>query len=142
MKVRDFMTRDVRTARPEDTIQQLARMMAEADTGAIPVLDGDRPVGLVTDRDIVVRGLAQGRGPDTTASQVMTGNLEFANEDDDLDEVSDKMARLQVRRLLVLDNSHRLCGIVSLGDFAQEGKRKDAGEALQDISRPGGQHAQ
>ena len=137
MKVRDFMTRNVRTARPEDTIQQLARLMAEADTGVIPIVDGDRPVGLVTDRDIVIRALAQGRGADTTASQVMTANLEFANEDDDLDEVTDKMSRLQLRRILVLDQNRRLGGIVSLADVAQEGKAKDAGKTLEQISQPG-----
>jgi CBS domain-containing protein len=142
MKVREHMTRDVRTASPEDTVQQLARLMAEADTGAIPIVDGDRPVGLVTDRDIVIRALAEGRGPETTASQVMTTNLEFASEDDDLSDVADKMSRLQVRRMLVLDDNRRLCGILSLGDLAQEGRTQDAGEALEQISQPGGQHAQ
>jgi CBS domain-containing protein len=132
MKVREAMTRDVRTARPEDSIQQLARLMDE----------GDRPVGLVTDRDIVIRALAQGRGVETTASQVMTSELEFASEDDDLSEVSDKMARMQVRRMLVLDHNRRLCGILSLGDLAQEGGRDQAGHALEQISEPGGQHAQ
>jgi CBS domain-containing protein len=142
MKVREAMTRDVRTARPEDSIQQLARLMDEADTGAIPIVEGDRPVGLVTDRDIVIRALAQGRGVETTASQVMTSELEFASEDDDLSEVSDKMARMQVRRMLVLDHNRRLCGILSLGDLAQEGGRDQAGHALEQISEPGGQHAQ
>lgn len=142
MKVREVLTRDVRTARPEDTIQQLARLMADADTGAVPILEGERPIGLVTDRDIVIRALAEGRGLETTASQVMTSNLEFASEDDDLSEVAEKMARMQIRRILVLDDGRRLCGILSLGDLAQEEKAKAAGKTLEQISQPGGQHAQ
>jgi CBS domain-containing protein len=142
MKVRELMTRDLQTARAEDTIQQIARMMAEADTGIIPIVDGERPVGLVTDRDIVIRALAEGRGPETTASQVMTSDLEFASEDDDLSAVTEKMSRMQIRRILVLDESRRLCGVLSLGDLAQQGRMEEAGLALSDIAQPGGQHAQ
>lgn len=137
MKVRDIMTRNVKTARPEDTIQQIARLMSENDTGVIPITEGQRPIGLLTDRDIVVRAIAEGRGLDTTASQIMTTNLELVQEDDDLNDVTDKMSRQQIRRVLVVDNNRNLCGIVSLGDVALEDKSKPAGKTLEQISEPG-----
>ena len=111
--------------------------MSEYDTGAIPITEGQRPVGLLTDRDIVIRAIAEGKGLDTTASQIMTGNLELVQEDDDLSEVTDKMSRLQIRRILVVDNNRNLCGIVSLGDVALEDKAKPTGKTLEQISDPG-----
>jgi CBS domain-containing protein len=137
MKVRDIMTRDVKTARPEDTIQQVARLMSETDTGVIPITEGLRPIGLLTDRDIVIRALAEGRGLETTASQIMTTNLELVQEDDDLTDVTDRMSRQQIRRVLVVDNNRDLCGIVSLGDVSLEDKAKPTGKTLEQISDPG-----
>lgn len=137
MKVRDAMTRNVQTARPGDTVQQVARQMSELDTGFIPICEGERVVGLLTDRDIAIRAVAEGKGPQTPATEIMTSGAETAFEDDDLDEVTDKMAKLQIRRLVILDRNHKLCGVLSLGDVALEGKAKDAGHTLADISESG-----
>ena len=141
MKVRDLMTRDVQTVRPSETIQQVARRMSELDTGFIPICDGDRVIGLLTDRDIAIRAVAEGKGPDTPATEIMTSGAESVMEDDDLDEVTDKMSRLQIRRILVLDAGHKLAGVLSLGDVALEAKAKEAGRTLADISESGDQPA-
>ncbi len=137
MKISEVMTRDVEVASPNDTIQSVAQKMAQMDVGALPVCDGRRIQGMVTDRDIAIRGVAQGVSPDTPISQVMTGNLEYVMADDDLDRAADKMADHQIRRLPVLDSDQQLVGIVSLGDLAQEHKEKVIGRTLEEISQPG-----
>ncbi len=142
MKVSDVMTRDVRLIEPTETIQEAARLMAEIDTGIMPVREGDRLVGMITDRDITVRAVAQGRGPDTPIREVMTDDVKYCFEDDDTDAVARNMADIQVRRLPVLTRDKRLVGIVSLGDLAVMQGSGQAGEAVAGISRPGGQHSQ
>lgn len=137
MKVRDLMTRDVQSAHPGDTVQQVARRMSELDTGFMPICDGERVIGLLTDRDIAIRAVAEGKGPDTPATEIMTTGAETVFEDDDLSDVTDRMARLQIRRIVVLDAQHTLCGVLSLGDVAQEAKAKQAGHVLADISESG-----
>lgn len=137
MKVREVMTRDVQTARPGDTLQQVARRMSELDTGFMPICEGDRVLGLLTDRDITIRAVAEGLGPQTPATEIMTSGAETASEDDDLDEVTEKMSRLQIRRVVVLDVNRKLCGVLSLGDIALEAKAKEAGRTLADISEAG-----
>jgi len=142
MKVSEVMTRDVQTVRPDEPVQQAASFMLSADAGSIPVTDGERLIGMITDRDIAVRGVAKGYGPDTPVRELMTDDIISARADDDIDEVASKMSRAQVRRLPVIDENERLCGIVSLGDLARETDGEDAHEALEGVSEPGGQHPQ
>ncbi|MCR5872939.1 CBS domain-containing protein [Phenylobacterium sp. J426] len=136
MRINEIMSRDVETARPQDTIQDVARKMREIDSGVIPVCDGDKVQGMVTDRDIVIRAVSEARSFDTPVTDVMTADVEYCYEDDDITAAADKMAELQVRRLIVLDHDQRLVGIVSLGDIAQQGKDKTTGQALEEISEP------
>jgi CBS domain-containing protein len=142
MRVSEVMTRDVQTVRPDQPVQQAASFMLNADAGSIPVTDGDRLVGIITDRDIAVRGVAKGYGPDTPVRELMSNDVICARIDEDCDEVAIKMSEAQVRRLPVIDEQERLCGIVSLGDFAREGAIDTAEQALEGVAQPGGQHQQ
>lgn len=142
MRIADIMSRDVTVARPDTTIRDAAETMARIDSGALPVCDGRRLLGMLTDRDIVVRGLAKGLGADSSVSQVMTEGVEYCFEDDDLVEVGDKMAASQIRRIPVLDRDHNLVGIVSLGDLAREARPHEAGDVLEEVSQPGGNNLQ
>ena len=143
MKVSDAMTRDVRVANPNQTIQDAAKMMSDVDSGVLPVGENDRLIGMITDRDIAVRAVAQGKGPHTLVREVMTDHVHYCFDDEDTEEVTRKMADSQVRRLPVVNRDKRLIGILSLGDVATSRDGADeAGEALSDISRPGGEHSQ
>ena len=142
MKINEVMSRDVRLIEPTQTIQDAARLMAEMDAGIMPVREGDRLVGMITDRDIAVRAVAQGRGPDTPVREVMTDEVKYCYEDDDTNDVARNMADIQVRRLPVLTREKRLVGIISLGDMALSDEAGKAGEAVAGISQPGGQHSQ
>lgn len=141
MIVRDAMSRDVQTVGPETTIKEAARLMADADVGALPVAAGDRLAGIVTDRDIAIRAIAIGKGPETTVGEVMTSDVLYCHEDEDIGHVSRNMGEQQVRRLPVVDVEKRLVGIVSLADVATLSEN-NAGEALQDITQPGGERSQ
>ncbi len=141
MIVRDAMSRDVQTVAPETTIREAARLMADADVGALPVAGGDRLAGMVTDRDIAIRAIAIGKGPDTTVGEVMSSNVLYCHEDEDIGHVSRNMAEHQVRRLPVVDVEKRLVGIVSLADIATLANAQ-AGQALQGITQPGGERSQ
>jgi CBS domain-containing protein len=141
MKVSEIMTREVETVTPDTTLQEAAKLMARVDAGALPILENDRLSGIITDRDIAVRAVGEGRDPNTTkVRDIMSGQVKHVAEDDNVEEVADLMAELQVRRLPVVNRERRVVGIVSLGDIAREKKPHTAGEALQGISRPGGQH--
>ena len=142
MRVSEAMTRDVHVATPDETIQHAARMMVDMDAGALPVRDNDRLVGMITDRDIAVRAVAEGKGPDTLVREVMSPEVKYCFEDQDLDEVTANMAGIQVRRLPVVNRDKRLVGIISLGDIATCEDRFAAGAALSGISQPGGEHNQ
>lgn len=142
MKVSEVMTSNVQTVQPDQTAQQAATFMLSADAGSIPVTDGERLVGMITDRDIAVRGIAKGYGPDTPVRELMSNDIICAREDDDVDDVATKMSEAQVRRLPVIDDDNRLCGIVSLGDLARETSDESAHQALEGVSQPGGQHQQ
>jgi CBS domain-containing protein len=142
MQVSEVMTRDVRLIEPTQTIRDAAQLMAELDAGIMPVREGDRLVGMITDRDITVRAVAQGRGPDTPVRDVMTDDVKYCFEDDDTGDAARNMADIQVRRLPVLTRDKRLVGIVSLGDLAVTDEARHAGEAVAGISQPGGQHSQ
>jgi CBS domain-containing protein len=141
MKISDVMTREVRTVRPDQPVSEAASFMLNEDAGSMPVTEGDRLVGMITDRDIAVRGVAKGHGPDTPVRELMTSGVICAREDDDVSDIARKMSEEQIRRLPVTDEQGRLCGIVSLGDLARE-TEKDAGKALEGVSAPGGQHQQ
>ena len=140
MKIRDVMSRDLEVARPEDTLQAVAERMASADIGSLPVVDGERLVGMITDRDIAVRAVAKGLDGQTPVGQVMSGKAICCDVDDDLSDVSDKMAEAQVRRLPVLDGGQKLVGIVALGDLALQDKDKRTGQTLEQISEPSRAH--
>lgn len=142
MKVSEAMTRDVCVASPDDTLEEAACMMADLDAGVLPIGADDRLVGMLTDRDIAVRAVAQGMGPQTAVKDVMSPEVRYCYEDEDLEDVARTMSDIRVRRLPVLDRDKRLVGIVSLGDIATHDGGGDAGEALCGISRPGGQHSQ
>jgi CBS domain-containing protein len=142
MKVSEAMTRDVTVASPDDTLQQAAAKMAQLDAGVLPVGANDRLVGMLTDRDIAVRAVAQGKGPQTAVRDVMSEEVKYCYEDDDLSTVSQNMGDIRVRRLPVLNRDKRLVGIVSIGDIATHRGEKLAGQALGGIAQPGGDHSQ
>jgi CBS domain-containing protein len=142
MNVSDVMAPDVRIARPDQTVEEAACIMAEIDAGVLPVDDNDRLIGMITQRDIAVRCVAKGKGPETKVSEVMSEEVKYCFADQEIEDVAENMANLQVRRLPVIDRNKRLVGIVSLGDLATTGGGTDAGEALSGISQPGGQHSQ
>jgi CBS domain-containing protein len=142
MRVSDCMTRDVQLADPNDTIAEAARCMARIDAGVLPVGSNGRLVGMITDRDIAIRAVAEGKGPDAKVSEAMNMDVKYCFDDQEVDDVLQSMGDLQVRRMPVLNRDKRLVGIVSLGDLAANSHARPAGEALTDISRPGGQHSQ
>jgi CBS domain-containing protein len=142
MRVSDAMTAAVRIVSPQQTICQAAKMMAEIDAGALPVGDGDRLVGMVTDRDIAIRAVALGKDPQTPIQEVMSEEVLYCFADQDLDEVVQNMADIKVRRMPVLNRDKRLIGILSLGDVALVDDPDVTGEALSEISEPGGKHSQ
>ena len=142
MKVRDVMTSNVQTVQPDQRVQEAASFMLSADAGSIPVTEGERLIGMITDRDIAVRGVAKGMGPDTPVRELMTNDVVCVREDEDCSAVASRMSEAQVRRLPVVDEQERLCGIVSLGDLARETQSESAHEALEGVSQPGGQHQQ
>jgi CBS domain-containing protein len=136
MKIEDVMTHDVAVASPDETIQQAAQLMDELDIGALPVADNEQLVGMITDRDIVVRAVADGLGPDTKVSEVMTPDVKYCFCDQEIAEVSDNMADIQIRRLPVVDRNKRLVGIIALGDIATSSENECVADALAGISRP------
>jgi CBS domain-containing protein len=142
MKVGECMTRDVRLASPDETLREAARAMADLDAGVLPVGENDRLVGMVTDRDIAVRGIGEGKGPDAKIREVMSKEIRYCFEDDDADDVLENMGEQQVRRMPVLNAEKRLVGIISIGDLAGREEPRRSGEALGEISRPGGAHSQ
>src|SRR5215510_7768194 len=134
--VSDYMTRDVTVVTPNDTLQQAAKIMAQMDCGCLPVGENDRLVGMITDRDIAVRAVAAGKSPTTAIRDVMSQEVKYCFEDDDVEEVAENMADIKVRRLPVLNREKRLVGIVSLGDIALFDGAGSAGSALCVISEP------
>ena len=142
MRVSEAMTRDVRVATPGESIRDVAKMMAEIDAGAMPVGENDRLIGMITDRDIAIRAVAQGKGPDTPVREVMsTEKVLYCYDDEELEHVAGNMGDKQVRRLPVVNRDKRLVGILSLGDLANR-QRKAATRAVSGVSKPGGQHSQ
>jgi len=139
MQVKEIMTSNVACVRPDDTIQQAARQMRDLDVGPLPVCgDDDRLAGMITDRDIVVRAIAEGRDPKTTpVSEAMTDNIIFCFDGDDVEDAGRTMRERQVRRLVVLNADKRMVGIVALADLATDtGDREGLGEVLEGVSEP------
>jgi CBS domain-containing protein len=133
MNIRDIMTPNPRTVSPDDSIESAARIMRDEDTGAVPVVQDGRPVGMLTDRDIVLRVVAEG-GSAKSVREVVTGRVISVSPDATTREATDLMSEHQIRRLPVVENE-RLVGIVSLGDLAvKEAKDRRVGDTLQSIS--------
>jgi len=141
MQVREAMTADVLIANPQQSIRDAARAMAALDAGSLPVGDGDRLVGMITDRDIAVRAVALGLGPETPVREVMSPEIKYCFDDEEIEDIAENMGSIKVRRLPVVNRSKRLVGIISLGDIA----RSDDGSAawaMREIVEPGGEHSQ
>lgn len=136
MQVQDLMTHDVTTVHPEESLQKAARLMADLDIGILPVAENDRLVGMVSDRDLAVRGFGEGCGPQAKVRQVMTPDVKYCYSDQEIDDIAVNMADIQVRRLPVLDRDKRLVGILALCDIAVSEEPEPAMEALSGISRP------
>jgi len=142
MKVSECMTREVQLAGPDMTLREAARLMGECDAGCLPVGENDRLVGMITDRDIAIRGIAEGKGPDAKVREAMTAEVCWCYDDQDVDEVLAKMSDEQVRRIPVLNRDKRLVGIISIGDLSASAPPRQAGQTLESISRHTGQHSQ
>jgi CBS domain-containing protein len=138
MLVKEIMTRNVEVVSPGDTLEQAARKMEELNVGPLPVCEGNRVVGMLTDRDITVRATAAGCDPKTTlVSDTMSQDITSCFEDQDVREAADLMKQKQIRRLLVMNRANDLIGIVSLGDLAAEsGDPRQPGEVLKEVSAP------
>jgi CBS domain-containing protein len=125
MKIREIMTPSVQLVAADDTIHDAAEMMAGADCGVLPVFDGDRLVGMITDRDIVTRAVADGLDPDDCfVHEIMTSNVKYCYEDESVQDLARNLASLQVKRVPVLNRDKRLVGIVSLGDMAGDARNE------------------
>ena len=142
MQASEVMSSDVNIASPEQSIREAARMMANIDAGVLPVGENDRLVGMITDRDIAIRAVAAGKGPDTPIREIMSTEVKYCFETDDIDEIAQNMADIKLRRLPVLNAKKRLVGIISLADIALTEGPEPAGQALCGISEPGGEHSQ
>ena len=142
MKISEVMTTDVQTVSADQTAREAANFMLRAEAGSIPVCEGDRVIGIITDRDIAIRGVAEGRGPDTLVRDLMSDGVVCARAEDNVDDVARRMSEEQVRRLPVLDADEKLIGIISLGDLARETAGEPANQALEGVSQPGGEHQQ
>jgi CBS domain-containing protein len=137
MKISSVMSRDVQLIKPDDTIRSAAALMKKIDAGLLPVTENDKLVGMITDRDIAIRGVAEGKGPDAKVRDAMSPEVKYCFEDEDVTHVAENMAELQVRRLPVMNRDKRLVGIVSLADLAIEGSLPKTAKALHGISQPG-----
>jgi CBS domain-containing protein len=137
MQVSDILTRDVETLPPNATVKEAAQRMRSADIGALPVCDGRRLLGMVTDRDITIRITAEGRdAANTPVLEAMTPDVNFVFEDQEVEEAARMMQERQIRRLPVVDRSKHLVGIVSIGDLARGGDDRTSGDTLQQVSEP------
>ena len=136
-QLKDVMSRDVQVIKPESTIQEAAKAMLEGDFGMMPVEENDRLIGAISDRDIAVRGIAQGKDSNAKVREVMSEGITWAYEDDSVEAAAKIMSEHQIRRLPVINRDKRLVGIVALGDFAVKGPELEpAAEALSEISKP------
>ena len=139
MKAKDLMTTSPEIISPETTLKQAAKKMRDQDFGFLPVGENDRLIGAITDRDIIIRGIAEDKDPNSTSIRdIMTDEIRYCFENDDLNKVADKMGNLQIRRLVVLNDNKRIVGIISLGDFATKSQdSKLTGKVTEDVSENG-----
>lgn len=142
MKVREAMTSDVHLTHPDRSIREAAETMAEQDIGALPIGENDRLVGMITDRDIAVRAVARGLGPDTKIRDVMSEEVMYCFDDEELEDAAQNMGGVKVRRLPVVNRDKRLVGIIAVSDLTRREDAKRIGKAIADISFPGGAHCQ
>jgi len=142
MKIGNVMSRDVQLTSPDGRLRDAAALMKKIDAGVLPVAENDKLVGMITDRDIAIRAVAEGKGPNTKVRDAMSYEVKYCFEDEDVAHVAENMAELQVRRLPVMNRDKRLVGIVSLADLATEGSLPKTARALHGISQPGGEHNQ
>lgn len=137
MKLRDVMTRDVESIKLTDSVAEAARKMRDLNVGVMPVFENNRLVGMVTDRDITIRAVAEGHDPKATkVSEIMTTDVVSCSENEDVDEAIKLMETRQIRRLIIRDDQNRVIGIVSLGDLAVHLSGSLVGEALREVSEP------
>lgn len=132
--LRDFMTTNLASVSVSDDLHTLAKQMKEDDVGFLPIVENDKYAGVVTDRDIVVKGLARGSAENVTASEIMTENVVTGTPDMDVEEAARLMQEHQIKRLLVIENDH-VKGVVSLGDISAEGSRSVAGNIVSEVSK-------
>jgi|SRR5215217_2580967 len=144
MNVSQCMSTDVKVCAPGDTIRDAARTMKAIDAGFLPVGENDRLVGMITDRDLAVRALAEDRGPNTPVREVMSAEVLYCYDHEDLDDVAQQMSDLQVRRLPVLNREKRLVGVISLGDIshAEDDGGIRTAAALAAVTQPSARHSQ
>jgi CBS domain-containing protein len=136
-QLKDLMSRDVKVIHPDMTIRDAAQQMRGGDFGMMPVGEGDRMIGTISDRDIVLRAVAKGKDNTTKVRDVMSEGVAWAYDDDSVEAAAKIMSERQVRRLPVVDRDKRLVGIVALGDFAVERSEiQPAARALSEISKP------
>ena len=138
MKLKEIMTKEVETVHPENTLQEAAQKMRVRDIGFLPVCEGDQFVGVLTDRDIVLRTTAEGMDPNTIIGRdLMTSPVIYCFEDQDVQEAARLMEEHQVRRVVVLSREEdRLAGVVSLGDISRSAAKETSAEVLQSVSEP------
>jgi CBS domain-containing protein len=137
MKINEIMTRNVEVVQPNSVLQEAAGKMKSLNVGSLPVCDNRKLLGIITDRDIAIRAVADGRDPTSTkVSETMSPDLVYCFEDQDIKDAANLMERHQIRRLPILDRNQQLVGIVSLGDLAVETKNKLSGEVLEEVSEP------
>ena len=143
MRISEVMTRDVKVASPDDTLADAAKLMSRIDCGCLPVSNGERLVGMITDRDIAIRAVGEGLGPDTKVSEIMSDEVKYCYESDECADIARNMGDIQLRRLPVVDKDKRLVGIVSIGDLAvtMDPDGELVGDSLAGISRPNGMAA-
>ncbi|MBG9387217.1 CBS domain-containing protein [Caenimonas aquaedulcis] len=136
-KISDVMSRDVKVIAPDATIGDAAKAMRDGDFGMMPVSENDKMVGAISDRDIAIRAIAEGRGPDTKVRDIMSDGIHWVYDDESVDRASKLMSEHQIRRLPVVDRDKRLVGIVALADLAvKESESRPASQALTEISEP------
>jgi CBS domain-containing protein len=142
MKVSEAMSRDVQVASPTQSIRNAAKIMAKIDAGVLPVGENDRLVGMITDRDIAIRAVAEGKAPSTKVRDIMSEEVLYCFDDQDLEEVAQNMSEMKIRRLQVVNREKRLVGIISLADLARNEDADTTGQTVSQISEPGGEHSQ
>lgn len=134
MKISEIMSREVRTTSPETTLQEAAILMRQADIGALIISEDDRMVGMLTDRDIVIRAIAEGKSLNTPVRQIMSDEIKYCRSDESIDHVAKNMAQIQKRRLPVVDKQKRLVGVVSLANIASVNTDKVSANLLRGVA--------